>query len=789
MAALRRAAAMTRTRKRAAPAPAPAPASGFGALSASDAHTVLSLLLPKLPVFERASAGAVNRAWRDAASAPDVWARVDLDGCAASIDVRALVAICARAGAALVELRVTLDCPLLSSDVMLYALVAGGCVSLRTLTLPLPSIEAHRIGSSAMQLSLLGVAAARALRRASPALENLTATLLCLKDDDIAAGQLLPGASLALVVPPFLVFGDDGTRCSADLRHPSVATVHLGLQYLDEGLTEEQAVAMVELAKPRDEQRDSAESAEPKQAPLFCAELVGAAVGDATAAAVAVALRAPRCALRGVNLCGDALTDSGGSAIANALADNASLRALHLRSFDDEVPVLGDMTASALAAALRVNSNLNLLDLAGEFSDAACADLFSGLAGHTGLRTLELRSLGSEAMGGSAGSAFGAALSSPSCRLEKAWLHFGGGFEPAASAALGAGLAGNKSLRKLKIYASVGATPSLRLLALAQALHSALLVNTTLQSLDVMDLDGRAMVALAPALAVHPSLTDVNFSFSCFGDAGTIALARALAAPTCACVCLDVRWCDIGKRGGEALADALRHNTRLEMLDTNNNEHFPIDTLGRALRANAASRLNTLVVDHTRPLGVVVKALIDHRSLTSLTLHDFSFSSEGDAAGLATMLSQPRCALRKLHLQMVRGEVQLWNVLRRRDVVTLASGLSRNTSLTWLNIEEANFEVADTTTLGRALRGHPRLSVLQFHDTRWSHGAASALVRALCEADGDDDEGSFDALALLYLEFTDSDGDPLSVEEEEECTTLMESRQPYALTLLERVNI
>jgi hypothetical protein len=771
---------MTRTRKRAAPAPAPAPAaaSGFGALSAGEAHTVLQLLLPKLPVYERARAGAVNRAWRDAASAPDVWARIDLDGCAKTVDVRALVALCTRAGAALTELRLTEDCPLLSTAAVLYALKAGGCVGLRTLKLSLPVTGTHRLGAPPLQFAL-DVEDAQALRAACPALEKLIAALLCVEDGDVATVMALhPGAWLALIVAPYYIFGvEGGTSRSADLSHPSVVSVHPWFDVGDPGLTEEEAVALAELAMPSDtKQPDSAESAEPKRPALWHLELLGESVGDASAAAVAAALRAPRCALRTLNLWGCALTDSGVEAIADALANNASLRMLHVRSFDNE-PILGDLTARALAAAMRVNSSLRFLSLTGEFSNASCAALFAGLTGHAELRVLRLNNLGTEVMDNSAGSAFGAALRAPNCRLETVSLTFDGGFEPAGSAALGAGLAGNTSLRKLRMRSKMGDVPASQLLALARALHSALLVNTTLQSLDLIDLDSRAMAALAPALAVHPSLTDLDLNFSFFGDAGAVALARALAAPTCACIRLDVRYCGITARGAAALTDVLRHNTRVEVLRAHNNLSFPVDTLGKALRANAASRLKTLTLDHTRCLRVLTNALVNQPSVTSLTLQDFSLSS--DNATLATMLSQPRCALRKLHLKMARPG------LYRHALLTLSSGLSRNTSLTRLNIEAALFDTDNATTLGRALRGHPRLALLQFADTRWSPDAATALVRALCAADGSDAEGSFDALAALYLDFRSSGGDPLSDEVLTECHTLMDAREPYALTLLE----
>jgi hypothetical protein len=318
---------MSRTRKRAAPAPA-APASGFGALSASDAHTVLSLLLPRLQPFERARVGAVNCAWRDAASAPETWSRIDLDGCAARVDVRTLVAICARGGAGVTELRVTRSCPLLTTDALLYALVAGGCVGLRTLTLPQDQLTL--LGKGESQLWLRGVAGARAVRRACPALEKLTAALLCTEVGDIeAAAQVHPKASYYVILSPAVVpAGVEDVRRTAVLRHPSVNGVAAQVDGDEDGLTEEAAVALAELILPRDDadQLVGSEDGRPASASsLSDLQLRGDFVGDATAAVVADALRAPSCPLRLIDLSAGALTDAGVSLLADALAGYKSL--------------------------------------------------------------------------------------------------------------------------------------------------------------------------------------------------------------------------------------------------------------------------------------------------------------------------------------------------------------------------------------------------------------------------------------------------------------------------------
>lgn len=61
-------------------------------------------------------------------------------------------------------------------------------------------------------------------------------------------------------------------------------------------------------------------------------------------------------------------------------------------------------------------------------------------------------------------------------------------------------------------------------------------------------------------------------------------------------------------------------------------------------------------------------------------------------------------------------------------------------------------------------------------------------MRALCAADDDEDDGSHGALTLMFLAFTTMHDGPLNDEEEAECCTLMDLRQPYPLVLMEHPN-
>ncbi len=766
---------MRRTRARAAASGAPAAARCFGTLSAGEAHTLLQLLLPWLPPDARARAAAVSRAWRDAAACQSVWARLDLScGCANSVDAPALAALCARAGVALVELRLP-RCPLLCTAAVLHALEAGGCVGLRTLALPVSRLGSGEYSSAYAlpPLALAGLVDAAALRRACPALEDVSAVLLCTDVSQATAAQLYPGASLTLLVP-FDVLQD---LPAAALCHSAVAGL-TGLGFhTDAGLTEEQGVALAAAALPRDAAQCFNADGTAVRASLADLELVGVGLGDATAGVLAAALRAPRCALEALAVQAGTMTDAGAAALADALAGNTSLRSLRLLAQGEEPVRLGDAAAGAIAAAIRVNGTLHELRLSGEFSEDATAALFAALTGHAVLRTLFLLNADEAPISGVVGDALGTALRAPGCRLETLVLTARGGIAAEASAAFGAGLAANTSLRILK-FVSFADVPAPQRLATARAFRSALLANTTLTSLTLRaDLDGRAAAALAPALASHPSLTHVDLALNAIGDTGAVALACALAAPTCALQELEISSCHIGKRGGEALAAALPSNMRLETLRVNDNPGVQgdLDALGTALRScGAASRLRALAVDNLygpRALSAVGKS-----SITSLTLDHFAMWFMGTAAALAAVLSSPGCVLRKLSV-MRNGAPN------RLELTIFASGLSRNTSLTWLCIDGSSMNPENAALLGRVLRHHPRLAVLNLLGCYWYQGAGRALLHALCAAESNRDD-SCCPLAMLRMSRLIDEERLLSDEEWDECLTLMESRQPYPLTLL-----
>jgi len=130
----------------------------------SRAHATLVQVLRLLPQDVRARAACVCRVWRDAAADPALFATLCFFGCTATLSDEALARLCARAGAALREVRLDApSCKRVTADGAIQALRQGGCggvqrVALRT-SEGIPGMCTH-ISVSAAQAQQLAAAAA-----------------------------------------------------------------------------------------------------------------------------------------------------------------------------------------------------------------------------------------------------------------------------------------------------------------------------------------------------------------------------------------------------------------------------------------------------------------------------------------------------------------------------------------------------------------------------------------------------------------------------------------------------
>ena len=139
-----------------------------GHASPHELAQVLSLLLPLLPLDDRARAACVCRAWRAAAAHPALWKELSFERCAADVDDTTLAALCARGGAALRTLSVDAGaCERVTGAGIMAALLGGGCTGVRRLSTQLYSpwdeaghtLNAEQVQQLAAACPLLQVAA------------------------------------------------------------------------------------------------------------------------------------------------------------------------------------------------------------------------------------------------------------------------------------------------------------------------------------------------------------------------------------------------------------------------------------------------------------------------------------------------------------------------------------------------------------------------------------------------------------------------------------------------------
>ena len=146
-----------------------APASRWGgAGGGDDLAEALSHVLPLLAVDDRCRCACVSRAWREAASAPPLWAELEFSRCATRVNAAALIQLCCQAGAALRDLRLDAPaCARLTGADFVAALRGGRCAGVRR-------IHAHAAAPLAAALS---PALARKRAAACPQLERVACSV------------------------------------------------------------------------------------------------------------------------------------------------------------------------------------------------------------------------------------------------------------------------------------------------------------------------------------------------------------------------------------------------------------------------------------------------------------------------------------------------------------------------------------------------------------------------------------------------------------------------------------
>ena len=385
---------------------------------ANELAQVLALVLPLVAVDDRCSCACVSRAWREAAAAPPLWAELEFSRCTARVSAAALMQLCARAGAALRDLRLDAPaCAQLNGGDFVDALIRGGCAGVR------------RIHAQTRFATLsLSHEQARELAAAFPQLEHVACSV------NSCGGNLAEaaGAAAALPGPKTLLHlvGHDGLTAPLFSALPSCVT-ELGvdgsreLQALSEATADALTEALLHgnttltglrLTKcgVKAARADALAGALYRNITLQCLHLDGDAIRTTGCFALAELLRY-NTTLTALNLERGYFNTLGATALTNALCDNATLRKLALPSNEIGMKVctvlavalhsnatltelhlntnkIGDEGAVALAGALLVNASLLVLDLRdNDIGDAGAATLADALRMNTALTCLDTR--------------------------------------------------------------------------------------------------------------------------------------------------------------------------------------------------------------------------------------------------------------------------------------------------------------------------------------------------------------------------------------------------------------
>ena len=424
---------------------------------------VASLVLPLLPLDERARAACVRKAWCAEATTSALLAELNFERCSVGVTDVTLAALCARSGPALRSLRLDVTaCKRVTGAGLVAALRDGGCAGLRhikfdertraygeTLTSAMVNqlvvacphvehtafvVECHCFAEAAQAAAALPGPLQLAINDAdvSGLTESVVSGLLLRSVDllDIYGCDFSPAATTALatalrVNATLEVLRLSGNRGIDDGGIAALAealcvnstltvfesscTIGFGLRGLAafvEVLRVNSTLEQLELAYTNMRSRGAVALSKALQAnsTLTTLDFSCNDIGNAGAAALGMALRVNR-SLKHVDFSGNCIGSAGAVALWEALRVNNTLTLLNLENND-----IGDDGMDVLGEALRNNHTLASLDLSGnDIHDDGAAALIEAL-GTTNTLT-ELRVFGN-AIGAASAAALAEALRS-----------------------------------------------------------------------------------------------------------------------------------------------------------------------------------------------------------------------------------------------------------------------------------------------------------------------------------------------------------------------------------------
>ena len=563
-------------------------------------------VLRLLPVDSRARAACVAREWRDAAKSPAVWAELDFACCEPGVSVwePTLLALCARAGAALRSLRVRYtDHERVLPGSVLRALRAGGCSGLQSLTLAHPAC--------------VTVAQAQELARICPALRHADCPMRFRLNEAVAPFAVpLPGPlRVDLMSSRDEEAFDERTFpvaafCEALRANTTVSNLTFFASAMSEAGARALSVALLGNTTLTELCFHSIRVDDAGAAALIdavCANprirslnLRSTYLGSDGQSALARALRLSTTALTSLNADPSGVSENKGAvAVLDALRVNATLTDLRLGQ-------IGEQAVASLCAVLRGRTALTKLRVETRFSAAGAADFGDALRQNETLENLDLAVLNGtysyfDMQAGrvvsteqdDVATALARGLRSNAV-LKTLWLSMILCADGAS--ALRDALRDNTTLTDLMLR-QPSAAPELADYGamLAQVLQA----NSRLQTLCMFHVDASTagVSSVWQALKDNTSLKSLTLCHMGLNDQEAVALGDVLRVNS-TLTTLNIRAFGLSEHGWQALFAGLRANRSLVTLDAlcTQLDDSAVAALGAALRDNTALRhisLNT----------------------------------------------------------------------------------------------------------------------------------------------------------------------------------------------------
>ena len=400
----------------------------------------------------------------------------------------------------------------------------------------------------------------------------------------------------------------------------------------------------------------------------------------------------------------------GAVVLAEALKVNSTITHVDLERF-----FIGDEGAIALAEALAVNKTITFLNLSkNNILRTGVQKLAEALEKNQSIKSLNL-SINNIGPFGARKLALALKKNSTLSELNLKSTRI----QSTGVKALTSALKVNKVIQKIDLSSN-------NLVKVAEALYDALIVNTTLTSINLSwnQIRATGATALAEALKVNNTVKSLVLAYTKIGPVGATALAEALKVNS-SITTLDLFGNQIRATGATALAEGLKSNSSITHVDLGGNYDIGpvgVTALAEVLKVNSTITEIKLLRNNIGPVGAT--ALAEALKVNStITMVDLPYNNVGDIG--ATALAEAfkvNSTITSLYLDD--------NQIGYFGATALAEGLKLNKSIIRLDISDNRIGDEGMRVLAEGLKVNKTLTSLTVDYNDIGATGATALANA-----------------------------------------------------------